>query len=152
MNYERELIEEMRKAHSNDDFVREFKGNLSPKVCKQLIDLFEKETYLSTPGETGAGLDTTIKDSLDLMIGYAVLESKKEKRRKKWAKLDSILCDALSKGVKEYYKEFRVFDEKYPHEWTHLTILNLLTLDIKFKRRLQNLVDMFHTMIQGQNS
>ena len=26
--------------------------------------------------------------------------------------------DALSKGVKEYYKEFRVFDEKYPHEWT----------------------------------
>ena len=47
MNYERELIEEMRKAHSNDDFVREFKGNLSPKVCKQLIDLFEKETSLS---------------------------------------------------------------------------------------------------------
>lgn len=118
MNYELELIEEMRKAHSNDDFVREFKGNLSPKVCKQIINLFEKETYLTSPGETGAGLDTTIKDSLDLMIGYAALESKKEKRRKKWAKLDSILCDALSKGVREYYNEFKVFDEKYPHEWS----------------------------------
>ena len=63
MNYERELIEEMRKGlHSNDDFVREFKGNLSPKVCKQLIDLFEKETYLSTPGETG--LDWTLRSKM----------------------------------------------------------------------------------------
>ena len=52
------------------------------------------------------------------MIGYAVLESKKEKEERSGAKLDSILSYALSKGVKEYYKEFRVFDEKYPHEWT----------------------------------
>ena len=117
MNYEFELIEEIRKAHSNDDFVREFKGNLSPKVCKKLIDLFEKETYLVAPGRTGGGLDTSIKDSLDLGIGHAINESKKAKRREKWKKLDGILCDALGKGVKEYYKEFDDFDEKYPHDW-----------------------------------
>ena len=64
MNYERELIEEMRKYHSNDDFVREFKGNLSPKVCKQLIDLFEKETYLSILEKLGWTGHFMIKDGL----------------------------------------------------------------------------------------
>ena len=116
MNYEFELIEEIRKAHSNDDFVREFKGNLSPKVCKKLIDLFEKETYLVAPGRTGGGLDTSIKDSLDLMIGH----NKRVQKRKKEREVEEIRwysLDALGKGVKEYYKEFDDFDEKYPHDW-----------------------------------
>ena len=92
--------------------MREFKGNLSPKVCKQLIDLFEKETHISLSWRNWAGLDTTIKDSLDLMIGYAILESKKRKKKKEVGEVGfNSLHDALSKGVKEYYKEFRVFDE-----------------------------------------
>ena len=131
--------------------MREFKGNLSPKVCKQLIDLFEKETYLSL--RRNWRLDWTLRSKIvsDLMIGSFFIRVQKKKKEERSGR-SWIQFSALSKGVREYYKEFRVFDEKYPHEWTHLTILNLLTLDIKFKRRLQNLVDMFHTMIQGQNS
>lgn len=117
MNYEFELTENLRKAHSNDDFVREYKGNLSPKVCKKIIDLFEKDIDLTTPGQTGSGLDTSIKDSLDLMVSTAMDESKTEKRRKKWKKLDGILFDALGKGVEEFYKQFDVFDENHKHKW-----------------------------------
>lgn len=118
MNYEFEMIEDLRKSYSTDNFLREFKNNLSPKVCKKIISLFEKQTDLSQPGSTGSGLNTKIKDSLDLGIGIAISECKSEKRRKKWEKLDSILCSSLDGAVNEYYKEFSVFESKYDVQGT----------------------------------
>ena len=113
MNYQFELINDLRETHSTDDFVREYKNNISPKVCQKIINLFEKQTDLSSPGHTGGGFDVEVKDSLDLNIGFAAENCKSEKRREKWLKLDSILCDALSKAVNEYYEELSVFKKKY---------------------------------------
>jgi len=50
-----------------ENFIREFKRVLSPQYCQQLIAKFEHDPQ-KQPGRTGAGIDKSKKDSIDLYI------------------------------------------------------------------------------------
>ncbi|HBV21933.1 MAG TPA: 2OG-Fe(II) oxygenase [Nitrosomonas sp.] len=50
-----------------ENFIKEFKHALSPEYCQQLIAKFEQDQH-KQPGHTGAGIDTSKKDSMDLYI------------------------------------------------------------------------------------
>lgn len=49
------------------NFIIEFKQALSPDYCRQLIDKFEQSPN-KQPGRTGAGVDKSKKDSVDLYL------------------------------------------------------------------------------------
>ena len=50
-----------------ENFIVEFKNALSPEFCKHLIQKFEQSNE-KKPGRTGAGVDKSKKDSMDLHI------------------------------------------------------------------------------------
>ncbi len=52
------------------NFIIEFKQAFSPEQCQHLINKFEQSQH-KQPGRTGAGVDTSKKDSLDLFLSSA---------------------------------------------------------------------------------
>ena len=61
----------MRKIEINNNLNPNFIGawNIdNTKLCKDIIDFFEKNKSLQTPGEIGKGIDKNIKSSTDISI------------------------------------------------------------------------------------
>ncbi len=48
-------------------FLEIFDNNLSPYFCRHVIKRFEKDER-TCPGQTAMGLNTSVKDSQDLLI------------------------------------------------------------------------------------
>jgi len=78
------------------NFIYEIPGNLSEKLCKEIIDSFEKDPSKRLGG-VGPFCEVIpdIKKSTDLMISDLQTE--------KWRAIDKILCSKLRKGIREYY-------------------------------------------------
>jgi hypothetical protein len=73
------------------DFVWERKNNLSPELCKKIIERFENDTRKG-PGHTGGGYAPQMKTSIDLNISRCI----------DWEDIHGILHEKIQENLKEY--------------------------------------------------
>lgn len=66
---------------------------LSEKICMDIIKKFDKDKR-QKQGITGAGFDTTIKNSMDIPIS----------RYKSWKKYDKLFSEIIGQGHQDYYE------------------------------------------------
>jgi hypothetical protein len=85
------------------EFVYEIPNNLSPEVCEDIIERFEKDGRL-LPGVIGSGIVGPIKKSMDL--GISPLPE--------WADIDKILFEKLKEGLSEYEKHIKKLSGSVP--------------------------------------
>lgn len=55
------------KTDNNEDFIRVVDNAISDKLCDRIIDIIDNSPHLKR-GQTGGGVDTTKKDSMDVSI------------------------------------------------------------------------------------
>lgn len=77
------------------DFIQTYPGLLSAGDCQHLIQKFEA-SGLATPGQTGQGVDTQKKDSLDLVLNQAP----------GWERELAGLANATTQGLLRYIRQF----------------------------------------------
>jgi hypothetical protein len=76
------------------DLVFETRNNLQVDICKHIINRFESDNR-KAPGSTAAGVNTDMKNSLDLMISNLV----------EWEDIVKVLDDKLKRNM-IVYQEF----------------------------------------------
>ena len=77
------------------NFIYEIPGNLSEKLCKKIIDKYEKDPRKRNGGVgTDCEVNLSVKRSIDLSISD---------KREIWGDIDKILCSKLEDGIREYY-------------------------------------------------
>jgi hypothetical protein len=79
------------------DFIELYDDALDPAACASLIERFER-SGLARRGETGSGVDVTLKDSWDIRL----------RAHREWADSEALLNDALLPGLRRYLR-------RYPH-------------------------------------
>jgi len=84
-------------AVPHPDFIEVYDNALAPGSCRALIERFEK-SGLAHRGETGGGLDVSIKDSWDIALH----------EHPSWSDAQQMLNDAVLAGFKRYLR-------RYPH-------------------------------------
>jgi len=91
-----------------EPYYKEYHNVLSEEFCKHCIEKFKKSNVKS-PGRTGNGLDTNVKDSTDLTIS----------NESDWQEEDKVFLDVLSPTLSEFNpnKQFNdqhiIFDTGY---------------------------------------
>ncbi len=75
------------------NFIIEFKQALAPEFCQHLIKKFKKSPEKS-PGQTGAGVDKSKKDSMDLLIS----------QHPDWKQESQTISQTLLRATQEYAK------------------------------------------------
>jgi hypothetical protein len=80
------------------DFILEIKNNLSPEMCNEIIEKFEKDKT-KAPGITWAGLSTENKISTDLHINPS--------KNSDWCNVDQYLYERLSEGLIKYREHIK---------------------------------------------
>ena len=81
-----------------EDYIYINNNSLSPLLCKNIIEYFEEDKN-THQGQTFGGVDTEIKDTLDLMIPN---ENNKEN---KWFKIVKCLNYEILHNIKKYVKK-----------------------------------------------
>ena len=77
-----------------EDYIYINNNSLSPLLCKNIIEYFEEDKNISQ-GQTFGGVDTAIKDTLDLIIPNENNKDNKEKELS--SKLDHLLKKKVCK-------------------------------------------------------
>lgn len=77
------------------DFIEVYDGALSPEACRALIARFQASARVQR-GETGSGVDVSLKDSWDILIS----------RHPEWADACAQLNDAVITGFKHYLRRY----------------------------------------------
>lgn len=77
------------------DFIEVYDQALSPDACRALIERFRASSHVQR-GETGSGVDLTIKDSWDIGIS----------RHAEWADACRLLDDAVVAGLRRYLRRY----------------------------------------------
>ena len=98
------------------DFISEY--HIDPTICDQLVDLFyaAKSTNLIHPGRTGSGINTEIKDSLDLVV-YAINPN--------WVREFQLgaYFEALQTCISQYIDEFRLREQVGTYDITESPVI-----------------------------
>ncbi|TQV72234.1 2OG-Fe(II) oxygenase [Aliikangiella marina] len=77
------------------NFIIEFKQALTPEFCDSLIAKFEQDSN-KQPGRTGAGVDVTKKDSIDLFIS----------EQPDWQNECTAINQSVTRAMIEYVKQY----------------------------------------------
>lgn len=80
---------------SSADFIEVYDGALGPAQCRALIADFEA-SGLAVRGQTGSGVDVTMKDSWDIHLDAHPV----------WADAKQLLNDAVLGGLKQYLRRY----------------------------------------------
>jgi hypothetical protein len=84
-------------ALASPDFIEVIEGALSPDACRAIVARFEA-SGIARRGETGSGVDATVKDSWDIPLHA----------QPGWQDVEQLLNDAVLGG-------FRAYLRRYPH-------------------------------------
>jgi len=82
-------------AFPQPDFIEVYDDALDPGTCRRLIERFEA-SRLARRGETGGGVDVSIKDSWDIAL----------QEQPGWADAQQLLNDAVLVGFKRYLRRY----------------------------------------------
>jgi hypothetical protein len=77
------------------DFIEVYPDAVEPATCRQIIAQFEASGQAAA-GQVGSGIDTTLKDSLDINITG----------RPEWRALEEVLLQAAFEGLKRYVRQY----------------------------------------------
>lgn len=77
------------------DFIEVFPAALDAAVCRKIIERFEASGQ-ATRGQTGSGVDTTLKDSYDITITG----------RPDWQDVDATLQRVAFSGLQQYVRKY----------------------------------------------
>ena len=80
---------------THPDFIEVYDQALSPEACRALVERFQASTRVQR-GETGSGVDVTMKDSWDIAIS----------RHSEWADACAQLNAAVIEGFKHYLRRY----------------------------------------------
>src|SRR5262245_54517250 len=78
------------------DFIEVYPNALDRGLCEQIIAAFESSGQAKR-GQTGSGVDTTLKDSYDINLG----------NRSEWQQIDSVLKGAVFERLRDYVRKYR---------------------------------------------
>ncbi|MEC8554358.1 MAG: 2OG-Fe(II) oxygenase [Planctomycetota bacterium] len=79
----------------NEDFLGVYDSVLSPEFCEQIIDTFESFPQIQIPGETGAGVDSRKKKSVDCCIS----------EYQEWTAINQQLFNVTAAKLTEYVRK-----------------------------------------------
>jgi hypothetical protein len=77
------------------DFIEMYPGALDRDTCQGIIERFETSGQ-ATRGQTGSGVDVTLKDSYDINVST----------RPEWQDIDSILKQAAFEHLRQYIRKY----------------------------------------------
>jgi len=77
------------------DFVEVYENALDPAVCRKLVERFDASGR-ARRGETGSGVDATVKDSWDIPL----------QAHPDWADAQQLLNDAVLAGFRQYLRRY----------------------------------------------
>ena len=79
-----------------DDFIEVYEDALDPRVCAELIAAYTASGGKIKRGETGGGVNTSLKDSWDICIS----------RHQEWRQGENILNTAVMRGPIAYVRKY----------------------------------------------
>ena len=79
-----------------DDFIEVYEDALDPRVCAELIAAYTASGGKIKRGETGGGVNTSLKDSWDICIS----------RHQEWRQGENILNTAVMRGLIAYVRKY----------------------------------------------
>jgi Rps23 Pro-64 3,4-dihydroxylase Tpa1-like proline 4-hydroxylase len=82
------------------DFIYTNNNSLSKELCDDIIELYERDKRFAGKGQTITGVNSHIKDSMDLPISQ-IMELKE---CIEWKNIHKLLCSELYANLKKYIK------------------------------------------------
>jgi hypothetical protein len=81
--------------NENENFIRVIENALPDEICDQIIDIFDNSPNVKQ-GQTGGGIDTNKKNSMDVSI----------QRHDEFKPIFPVVNDVTSKYLLEYFKDY----------------------------------------------
>lgn len=96
------------------EFVFVIKNQLDHDICDKIIEMFENDSR-KYQGKTLSGVNTSIKDSIDLSIPVVIEDQQLDEE---WVKIDRLLSKNLTQGILKYFQHLkRVTNGLYGLNW-----------------------------------
>jgi len=85
------------------DYILEIDNNISPEICKEMIDRFEKDDRKSDGVIIGGGNKMTMfKHKISKDLNISNYTNSDDKNGIFWGDIDEYLCKQLREGIKKY--------------------------------------------------